>query len=157
EDVHVGRVLEHARDLARQRLPLVVRGNDDEGSHHSYLSLRRTRTAPMSVSAAIATTPHSRKAPYLTPGVTEVRSGISVSPHACGNSSERSIRRPAGVTTPDTPTVETWSAALPVSMALRRVMASCCVDSADMPNVALLVCTARNSASWEADWRAIQS
>ena len=53
---------------------------------------------------------------------------------------------PSGSATPETPTVETWMAVLPVSADRKRVMSNCWRDSAEWPKEALLVGTAMNCA-----------
>ena len=81
-----------------------------------------------------------------TAGVVEVRRATSSIICSWVNRPVRETIVPFGAITALTPTVEIWTVARPVSIARICDMASCWVDSAVGPKLALLVCTTSISA-----------
>src|SRR5690606_963326 len=95
--------------------------------------------------------------PAATAGVTVDRNGSCATHRSAVNNPVLRTTVPSGVTTPDTPTVDTCTAARPVVIACTRDIASCCADSVVNPNDALFVGTTSTWAPRRTASRTISS
>src|SRR5690606_27320928 len=163
EHIRLGHGGAQARERARQRLALVVGGDDHErarqrgvGGVHGHRPRRRRGAgasarsrvfrAPSTPSSASTLRPTEIHGPAATDGVMPVRSGTSASSVPCSQWSTKSMRRPSKLKIADSPTVETCTTLRPDMTAMTFAWASCWIDSCEWPNRALLDWTTMSSA-----------
>src|SRR5690606_11155194 len=132
EHADVGDALAQRGERGGQRLPLVVRRDDDERPHRrTRLTVRGAVATPARNASAVSSVKTTTGAsPRRSLTVISVRSGTEAAKWSAVNSSVELSSTPFGAMTPLTPTVEIWMVARPCSTARKRDIASCCSDSA---------------------------